>query len=616
MGSSGSGKTTFLSALSKRLDMKVTGQLHLNGVNYTRHDLKSMSGYVMQDDLLCANFTVEETLSYTSHLRMPANSTAAERKIREQYVMKLMGIYNCRNVPVGDTRNKGISGGERKRLCIAMELLMKPSLLFLDEPTSGLDSATALSVLATLKQLSARGECTVVSTIHQPQSKIYSLFDNLILMRKGHMVYQGAADKALLFFESCGFPCPPLTNPADHIISVLSQTPPERQRSDSGEASTDIESAGMEMVSAALPADESEGSDRYEAVSSYESGPDKAVTEFACGGDSEVATQEYFHRRDFLVPVDLKIGADKPAFRAYQRQPWYAQFAILFRRSLHSHMRRWDVLAMNLLVTVLIAVFTCMSVWEDIGTHKLSGSKRQAALFFCVIHQGIVASLQGSHSFPLERALMLRERAAGSYQVSAYFVAKTVADMSVQLVSPVIFTIIVYPVIGFAPTASQFFLFMMFMVLDSSAATSLTSMISCLCVGIELSTVVAAGAYEISRLYGGWFISPAQISLYPDWRFADALSYIKYAFVGVSLNENRNLLLTCLPSEMTNSVVAGVTVSKCVIAPLNKAPYSGAAYNEYYGYDEYTIGYCAGLLVVFIVGCRVVAYLGLRFIKV
>ena len=140
MGSSGSGKTTFLSALALRIDpfrMKVTGLLYMNGSEYNKHALKSMSCYVMQDDLVHPNFKVSEVLSFAAELRMSRTIGAAERNERVTYVMKLMGINHCRDVIVGDTRNKGISGGERKRLCIAMELLSKPSLLFLDEPTSG-----------------------------------------------------------------------------------------------------------------------------------------------------------------------------------------------------------------------------------------------------------------------------------------------------------------------------------------------------------------------------------------------------------------------------------------------------------------------------------------------
>ena len=140
MGSSGSGKTTFLSALALRIDpfrMKVAGLLYMNGSEYNKHALKSMSCYVMQDDLVHPNFKVSEVLSFAAELRMSRTIGAAERIERVTYVMKLMGINHCRDVIVGDTRNKGISGGERKRLCIAMELLSKPSLLFLDEPTSG-----------------------------------------------------------------------------------------------------------------------------------------------------------------------------------------------------------------------------------------------------------------------------------------------------------------------------------------------------------------------------------------------------------------------------------------------------------------------------------------------
>ena len=140
MGSSGSGKTTLLSTLALRLDtsrVSIDGIMYLSGRKYTKRDLKNMSGYVMQDDLVNANFTVYETLQYTARLRMSASTTSFEHRKRISLVMKLMGITHCRDVIVGDSRRKGISGGERKRLCIAMELLTNPKLLFLDEPTSG-----------------------------------------------------------------------------------------------------------------------------------------------------------------------------------------------------------------------------------------------------------------------------------------------------------------------------------------------------------------------------------------------------------------------------------------------------------------------------------------------
>lgn len=647
MGSSGSGKTTLLSTLAMRLNtgvMSVKGDMRINGREYTKHILKSMAGYVMQDDLLDGHFTVLETLQYTARLRMGSDTTAEERKTRINEVLRLLDILHVKDVYVGDTRRKGISGGERKRLCIAMELLPDPKLLFLDEPTSGLDSHNAMAVITILKKLADRNACTIVSTIHQPSSQVFGLFDSLLLMSRGRIIYQGAAPLVLSYFETIGFPCPENTNPADHIIFVAASDPALRKRRRADEdvddealekawrdeqvvvshtdlTITDVESGSapksLEMVSLA----KTSGTTAYAPISEDEGkeGIIAAVEEAA--EVALVATQGPFQaeKNVFAMTVDMSMGEEKDAFLAsnHKRLSWLSQWWVLFLRSIHSHLRKWDVLALNVVVTLVIAGFVCGSVWNDIGTTKSSGSRRQPALFFCVIHQGIVASLQGTHSFPLERALMLRERASGAYTVSAYFLGKTLADIVImQLLPPILFTCVVYPTIGFAPSTDQFFMFMFFMILTSMAATSLANLAACLCVGVERATVLLAAAYEISRLYGAWFISPKLMSDYSDWRFADTLSYIKYSFVGVSLNEDLHLRLHCDPSELTKSTSSsGVVTYNCVIAPLNKAPYTGDAYNAYYGYDQYTIGGCIGALILYIFSCRLLAYLALRYIK-
>ena len=140
MGASGGGKTTLLNTLSRRYNPSkflVEGDITLNGHPYNRNHLKAMSGYVMQDDLLRAELTVAETLYYRALLHLPASTTPEDLRERQMEVLELMGISHVVDVKIGDTVNKGISGGERKRVCIAMELLSGPSLLFLDEPTSG-----------------------------------------------------------------------------------------------------------------------------------------------------------------------------------------------------------------------------------------------------------------------------------------------------------------------------------------------------------------------------------------------------------------------------------------------------------------------------------------------
>ncbi len=174
----------------------VEGEMRLNGAPYDNAELKRIAGYVMQDDLLNGYLTVEETLIYTAELRLPRTFTDKERKDRVNDVLNDLGLAHARNDIIGSQLKQGISGSERKRLCVCMELLNRPQLLFLDEPTTGLDSVTALDLLYTLHAL-AHGKSedkavTIVCSIHQPQAKIFNLFDSIVLLKAGHIMYQGS----------------------------------------------------------------------------------------------------------------------------------------------------------------------------------------------------------------------------------------------------------------------------------------------------------------------------------------------------------------------------------------------------------------------------------------
>lgn len=538
MGASGGGKTTLLSTLSLRLDenfMDISGELHLNGEKYSRKLLKAISAYVMQDDLLHAELTVAETLSYAAQLRL-VDMSDDDRNKRVDEVLQMMGIEHCRNVIIGDTRRKGISGGERKRVCVAMELLRKPKLLFLDEMTSGLDSTTSLKLCTTLKMLASKGECTVVCTIHQPQQKIFELFDNLILMKKGSIFYQGSAFKCIRYMESIGYPLPPGENPADHFLFVIT---PREDNAHEGQV--------------------------------------------------------------FTVPIDLTLGINQYFFddKLETSRPWFDQFCILLERNLTQYIRNWNIIVMNLCVTLLLSTFISQGVWKDIGTNQKSNSTRLPSLFFACVSQGIVASLQSINSFPGERALILRERANGSYYVSAYYAAKTISDFLTQAWAPIIFTCIVYPEIGYQPITKKFFIYMLFMILDTFCATSIATAVTCICVSIEMSTVVLAGYFEMCRLYGGFFTSPEQLLDYPEWKFADVLSYLKYVFVGVALNELDGLELTCTDAQISS----GACIS------------TGQQIEKARGYDQYEMPHLLGYVVLYIFIARVLGYLGLRFIK-
>lgn len=193
-----------MNTLACRLDVNtvVEGEMRLNGAPYDNAELKRVSGYVIQDDLLDGFLTVEETLMYTAKLRLPRTFTNKQRKERVHDVMADLGLSHVHNVIVGTPLKKGISGGERKRVCVGMQLLNRPQLLFLDEPTSGLDSVTALDLLQTFHGLahgrSQEKAVTIVCSIHQPQSKIFNLFDSLILLKAGNIIYQGPRKQAMV----------------------------------------------------------------------------------------------------------------------------------------------------------------------------------------------------------------------------------------------------------------------------------------------------------------------------------------------------------------------------------------------------------------------------------
>lgn len=155
-----------------------------------------LQAYVTQENTLLGTLTVRETLTYSAHLRLPTKMTKKEISEVVEWTIEEMGLQDCADRQIGNWHLRGISGGEKKRLSIALEILTKPRLLFLDEPTSGLDSAASFSVIQTLKQMALDGNKTIISSVHQPSSEVFALFDDLYLLSGGEAVYFGDTKSA------------------------------------------------------------------------------------------------------------------------------------------------------------------------------------------------------------------------------------------------------------------------------------------------------------------------------------------------------------------------------------------------------------------------------------
>ena len=233
MGASGAGKTSLLNILSDRISVKpgekLTGKMYLNDtVECDKDNFGSVSGYVMQDDILYMHFTPKEALTFAANLKL-GHLTQDEREKRVNMLIHELGLEGAQNTLIGNTRQKFISGGERKRTAIGVELITDPSLILLDEPTSGLDSFKALTIVKLLKKLSRQGK-TIISTIHQPSSEAFMNFDRLLLMADGHCIYQGEAKKSARYFRKLAFKIPQFSNPADSYMKILSVTYPKTDK--------------------------------------------------------------------------------------------------------------------------------------------------------------------------------------------------------------------------------------------------------------------------------------------------------------------------------------------------------------------------------------------------
>ncbi|KAK3042559.1 hypothetical protein RJ639_001553, partial [Escallonia herrerae] len=222
MGPSGAGKTTFLHALAgKATGCTTSGMILINGKVDSMHSYKKIIGFVPQDDIVHGNLTVEENLWFSARCRLPADLPKPEKVLVVERVIESLGLQPVRESLVGTVEKRGISGGQRKRVNVGLEMVMEPSLLILDEPTSGLDSSSSQLLLRALRREALEG-VNICMVVHQPSYTLFRMFDDLILLAKGGLtVYHGSVKKVEEYFSGLGINVPERVNPPDHFIDIL-----------------------------------------------------------------------------------------------------------------------------------------------------------------------------------------------------------------------------------------------------------------------------------------------------------------------------------------------------------------------------------------------------------
>lgn len=496
LGPSGSGKTTLLTALGGRLHGKLSGKITYNSQPFCGA-IKRRTGFVAQDDVLYPHLTVTETLVFTALLRLPNTLTRDEKVQHVEHVISELGLTRCRSSMIGGPLFRGISGGEKKRVSIGQEMLINPSLLLLDEPTSGLDSTTAQRILTTIKSLASGGR-TVVTTIHQPSSRLYHMFDKLVLLSEGYPIYYGPASAALEYFSSIGFSTSlPSVNPADLLLDLANGIAPDSKSALDHQQRETMEQ-DQKMVRKAL-------------VSAYEKNISTRLKAELCGAGLEVNN---------VYNTYIKEAASaRHDGHDHWCTSWWHQFKVLLQRGLRE--RRYEAFNRLRIFQVLsVATLGGLLWWHTPSSHI---EDRIALLFFFSVFWGFYPLYNAVFTFPQERRMLIKERSSGMYRLSSYFLARTVGDLPLELALPTAFVLIIYWMGGLKPEPFTFILSLLVVLYNVLVSQSLGLAIGAILMDIKQATTLASVTTLVFLIAGGYYIQ--QIPPFIVW-----LKYLSYSF--------------------------------------------------------------------------------------
>ncbi|KAL2633644.1 hypothetical protein R1flu_005123 [Riccia fluitans] len=496
MGPSGSGKTSLINILAGQLPaskrMRLTGHLLINGrpVRNANHTV----AYVRQEDLFFSQLTVRETLALAADLQLPKSVD------KDKYVddlLKRLGLAGCAGTIVGDKKVRGISGGEKKRLSIACELIASPSVIFADEPTTGLDAFQAEQVMETLRELAHDGH-TVICSIHQPRGSIYAKFDDLILLSNGSLVYMGpAGEKALTYFENIGYKCPEHVNPAEFFADLISidYSSPEREEITCKKLEHVVNIFKGQMLESVYGLEKVDGA-----------------------GGVSVKSSSVKHIRP-------RIG-------------WWQQFRILLRRAWLQATRDGPTNKVRGMMSISSALIFGSIFWR-MGLSQTSIQDRLGLLQVAAVNTAMAALTKTVNVFPKERTIIQQERTKGSYDLIPYLMSKLVAEAPISAAFPLAFGCLVYPMTRLHPTFSRFLRFSGIMTVEAFAASAMGLTVGSIAPSLEAASALGPSMMTVFIVFGGYYVNEENTPLI--FRWLPKVSMIRWAFQALCINEFRGL---------------------------------------------------------------------------
>ncbi|KAK4650451.1 hypothetical protein QC762_707530 [Podospora pseudocomata] len=567
MGPSGSGKTTLLNLLSRRLSPSSPSPILLNGTPLPLPQFQSLTRFVEQTDSLIGALTPRETLHFASRLSS-AGISKKERRERVEGLLGSFGLIEQGDVVVGTVTKKGLSGGQKRRLGVAKEVITGPRVVILDEPTSGLDGRGGWEVVKFLRGLARENNLIIVASIHQPSTATFDLFDKLLLLSEGKTHYFGSVEGMGGYYESqLGMVMPRHVNPAEWLL--------EQTNIDYADDKEAARARLEEMQSGWERSDLKKKLD--EDVAAVAAGAEK-------GGD------------------ELVLGDDE----ARDKRPGMASVVVtLVHRSFIKSYR--DVVAYGIRLAMYTGLAIMMgTVWLRLPATQDSIIPFTNSIFYGSAFLSFMA-VAYCPAYLEDYNQYAKEKRNGLYGATAMTLSNFLVGTPYLFLISVVFSIISYWLSNFQPTAKAFFTWVFWLFLDLLAAEGLVVFMASLFPSFVISLALVAFANGLWMSVDGFMVPPGTLNVF--WKYVfHYWDYQKYVFENMMINEFSERVYTCAETaDGCQCMWQTDLADQCLIR--------GKGVLDQYGYKPGYMGKDVGIMLAIIFGYRLAGWLVLKLKK-
>ncbi|KAI3979474.1 hypothetical protein MKX01_001666 [Papaver californicum] len=504
LGPSGSGKSTLIDALANRISKEsLKGCVTMNGESLDSGVLKLISAYVMQDDLLFPMLTVEETLMFSAEFRLPRSLSKSKKMARVQAVIDELGLRNAANTIIGDEGHRGISGGERRRVSIGVDIIHDPIVLFLDEPTSGLDSSCAFMVVKVLQRIARSGRIVIMS-VHQPSSRVVGLLDQLMFLSQGETVYYGSPAHLSLFLSDFGHPIPENEDRTEFMLDLYR----ELEGIPGGTKSiVNFNKLRQKLVK------------NQQFHSDYSNG-------------LGVSIKQAMISRGKLVGSDVIDIAQTSTISKYAN-PFWVEIIVLVKRSLTNSKRMPKVFMLQVGGIVLVSCNLASVYWQIDKTEV--GIQERIGFFVFLVTTIFFGCTDVLALLLQEKYIFMRETAYNAYRRSSYVLYHSILAIPTLFIFSFLLASLTFFSVGLDGGFSSFLFYLLALFASFWAGNSAVSLVSGLVPQVMLGYIVVMPIIGVFLLFSGFFIHRGRIPSY--WTWFHYISFVKYPYQALLLNE-------------------------------------------------------------------------------